>query len=178
MGFPAARIGDMHVCPFVFTPPPPAPPIPAVGGPITTGFPTVITLGMPQARISDLCACVPPTPPHPIVKGSPTVIVGGMPAARCHARRHGHGQSAEEDSRHPQNSLDFPEKKSGRGGHGFERERRLLWRHRSIGEEGVATVPPARGLRRGKGTGEVVHDHLPHLSFERVHAVLLAHPVH
>jgi uncharacterized Zn-binding protein involved in type VI secretion len=82
MGFPAARIGDMHTCPFVFTPPPPAPPIPAVGGPIITGFPTVLTMGPPQARITDLCSCVPPTPPHPITKGSPTVLVGGLPAAR------------------------------------------------------------------------------------------------
>lgn len=79
MGFPAARIGDMHTCPAV-GPPPAA--IPAVGGPIVTGFPTVLTMGPPQARITDMCSCVPPVPPHPIIKGSPTVIVGGLLAAR------------------------------------------------------------------------------------------------
>jgi hypothetical protein len=40
MGKPAARIGDMHVCPMVT---PGLPPIPHVGGPITgPGCPTVL----------------------------------------------------------------------------------------------------------------------------------------
>ena len=80
MGMPAARIGDMHVCPMVA---PGLPPIPAVGGPIMPPcMVTVITMGMPQARMTDMCMCTPPTPPHPIMKGSPTVLVGSLPAAR------------------------------------------------------------------------------------------------
>ncbi len=71
---PAARITDMHTCPMATGI------VPHVGGPITTGFPTVITGGMPQARISDICVCI--GPPDVIIKGSATVIVGGMPAAR------------------------------------------------------------------------------------------------
>ena len=74
---PASRITDMHVCPMVT---PGVPPIPHVGGPIISGFPTVITGMMPQARITDQCVCV--GPPDVIVKGSATVIVGKMPAAR------------------------------------------------------------------------------------------------
>ena len=74
MGMPAARITDMHTCALVTGI------VPHVGGPIITGFPTVITGGMPQARISDTCVCVGPL--DVIVKGSATVIVGGMPAAR------------------------------------------------------------------------------------------------
>lgn len=74
MGMPAARITDMHTCPMVTGI------VPHVGGPIVTGFPTVITGGMPQARISDVCTCI--GPPDMIAKGSATVIVGGMPAAR------------------------------------------------------------------------------------------------
>jgi uncharacterized Zn-binding protein involved in type VI secretion len=71
---PAARITDMHTCPMVTVL------VPHVGGPIITGAPTVITGGMPQARVTDMCVCV--GPPDMIVKGSATVIVAGMPAAR------------------------------------------------------------------------------------------------
>lgn len=77
MGMPAARIGDMHVCPMVT---PGVPPIPHVGGPIISGAPTVLSGKMPQARISDMCVCV--GPPDTIVKGSATVLVAGLPAAR------------------------------------------------------------------------------------------------
>jgi len=76
-GPPAARIGDMHVCPMMT---PGVPPIPHVGGPILTGCPTVLVGKMPQARISDMCTCV--GPPDVIAKGSATVLVGKMPAAR------------------------------------------------------------------------------------------------
>lgn len=76
-GMPAARIMDMHLCPMVT---PGVPPIPHVGGPITTGAPTVIVGKMPQARISDMCTCV--GPPDVIVKGSATVLAAKMPAAR------------------------------------------------------------------------------------------------
>lgn len=73
-GMPAARIGDMHVCPMVTGL------VPHVGGPIVLGAFTVLTGGMPQARIGDLCTCV--GPPDVIAMGAFTVIVSGSPAAR------------------------------------------------------------------------------------------------
>ena len=78
MGLPAARVGDMHVCPMVT---PGIPPIPHVGGPILPpgGIPVLIG-GMPAARVSDMCICV--GPPDVIAMGSPTVLIGKMPAAR------------------------------------------------------------------------------------------------
>ena len=75
---PAARVGDMHVCPMVT---PGVPPIPHVGGPILPpGCPTVLIGFMPAARISDMATCV--GPPDIIAKGSATVMIGNMPAAR------------------------------------------------------------------------------------------------
>ncbi len=74
MGMPAARIGDNHVCPMVTVL------VPHVGGPIAMGAPTVLTGGMPQARVGDVCVCV--GPPDAIALGSFTVLVAGMPAAR------------------------------------------------------------------------------------------------
>ena len=74
---PAARIGDMHVCPMVT---PGVPPIPHVGGPITIGCPTVLIGFMPAARMGDMATCV--GPPDMIAKGSVTVLIGFMPAAR------------------------------------------------------------------------------------------------
>jgi uncharacterized Zn-binding protein involved in type VI secretion len=78
MGKPAARVGDMHVCPMVT---PGVPPIPHVGGPILPpGCPTVLIGGMPAAGMGDMCTCV--GPPDSIVLGSTGVFVGGKPAAR------------------------------------------------------------------------------------------------
>jgi len=78
MGMPAARGADMHVCPMQT---PGGPPIPHVGGPILPPCAvTVITGGMPQARVGDMAVCV--GPPDNIVLGSFTVIVCGQPAAR------------------------------------------------------------------------------------------------
>src|SRR6185503_877603 len=78
MGMPAARVGDMHLCPMVT---PGVPPIPHVGGPILPPAAiTVITMGMPQARITDMCVCV--GPPDVIALGSFTVFVCGLLAAR------------------------------------------------------------------------------------------------
>jgi len=75
MGFPAARLTDMHVCPMVTVL------VPHVGGPISgPGAPTVIIGGMPAACVGDMCVCV--GPPDAIVMGSTTVIIGGRPAAR------------------------------------------------------------------------------------------------
>lgn len=78
MGQPAARLTDMHVCPMVT---PGTPPIPHVGGPILPPCEvTVLTVGLPQARVGDMALCV--GPPDTIALGSFTVIVGGKPAAR------------------------------------------------------------------------------------------------
>ena len=78
MGQPAARVGDMHVCPMVT----PAPvPIPHVGGPILPpGVPTVLIGKMPAATATNMCVCV--GPPDVIAKGSMTVLINKMPAAR------------------------------------------------------------------------------------------------
>ena len=78
MGFPAARLTDMHVCPMVT---PGVPPIPHVGGPILPPCCVTVLTGMlPQARMTDKALCV--GPPDMIVKGSMTVLVNYLPAAR------------------------------------------------------------------------------------------------
>lgn len=75
---PAARVGDLHVCPMVT---PGTPPVPHVGGPILPpGCPTVLIGGLPAARVGDMATCV--GPPDAIAMGSPTVLIGGMMAAR------------------------------------------------------------------------------------------------
>lgn len=74
MGAPAARIGDMHVCPMVTGT------VPHVGGPISLGAGTVMIAGMPAARVGDMCTCT--GPPDTIAAGSGTVMIEGMPAAR------------------------------------------------------------------------------------------------
>jgi uncharacterized Zn-binding protein involved in type VI secretion len=71
-GMPAARLGDMHVCPMVT---PGLPPIPHVGGPITLGSATVLIGGMPAARVGDMATCV--GPPDTIAVGCMTVLIGG-----------------------------------------------------------------------------------------------------
>lgn len=78
MGQPAARVGDMHICPMVT---PGVPPVPHVGGPILPpGGVTVLIGGMPAACMGDMCVCV--GPPDTIALGSATVLIGGKPAAR------------------------------------------------------------------------------------------------
>jgi uncharacterized Zn-binding protein involved in type VI secretion len=75
MAQPAARVGDMHVCPMVTGL------VPHIGGPVMPpGCPTVFIGGMPAARVGDLCTCI--GPPDTIAMGSATVLIGGMPAAR------------------------------------------------------------------------------------------------
>ena len=75
---PAARVGDMHVCPMWTGL------VPHVGGPvIPPGCPTVLIGGLPAARVGDMCACA--GPPDVIVLGSMTVLY------RRHARG-AHGQ--------------------------------------------------------------------------------------
>ena len=73
--FPAARVGDMHVCPMVTVL------VPHVGGPILPpGALTVLIGGLPAARVGDMCVCA--GPPDVIVLGSFKVLIGGLPAAR------------------------------------------------------------------------------------------------
>ena len=72
---PAARAGDLHVCPMVTVL------VPHVGGPILPpGCPTVLIGGMPAARATDMATCV--GPPDVIAMGAPTVLIGKLPAAR------------------------------------------------------------------------------------------------
>lgn len=70
-GKPAARLGDMHVCPMVT---PGIPPIPHVGGPILLGSAGVLIGGMPAARQGDMALCT--GPPDTIASGCPTVLIG------------------------------------------------------------------------------------------------------
>ena len=75
MGQPAARLGDMHVCPMVTVL------VPHVGGPVVgPGCPTALVGGLPAARVGDMAVCV--GPPDMIALGSFTVLIGGQPAAR------------------------------------------------------------------------------------------------
>lgn len=72
---PAARVGDMHVCPLVNVL------VPHVGGPVLPpGCLTVLVGGPPAARVGDMLVCV--GPPDVIIQGSPTVLIGGPMAAR------------------------------------------------------------------------------------------------
>ena len=78
MSKPAARVGDMHMCPMMT---PGVPPIPHVGGPVLPpGAPTVLIANLPAATMGNQCTCV--GPPDVIVMGSATVLIGGKPAAR------------------------------------------------------------------------------------------------
>ncbi len=75
MGMPAARVGDMHVCPM-FTGP-----VPHVGGPILPPCAVTVLIGaMPAARVGDMAVCV--GPPDVIALGSFTVLTMGQPQAR------------------------------------------------------------------------------------------------
>ena len=78
MGLPAARVGDMHVCPMVT---PGVPPIPHVGGPISgPGAATVLIANMPAAVMGDMAVCV--GPPDSCIMGSTTVMIMNKPAIR------------------------------------------------------------------------------------------------
>ena len=91
---PAARVGDMHVCPMVT---PGVPPIPHVGGPVLPpGGITVLIGGMPAARVGDMCLCVGPPDGPPIItekdiqgiEGSDMVDPDGrLRFVTCRARR-------------------------------------------------------------------------------------------
>ncbi len=68
-GMPAARLGDMHVCPMITAL------VPHVGGPISLGSATVLIGGMPAARMGDMVMCA--GPPDTVMNGCPTVLIGG-----------------------------------------------------------------------------------------------------
>jgi len=72
-GMPAARMGDMHVCPMLN---PGTPPPHHVGGPVVLGSAGVLIGGMPAARMGDMATCA--GPPDTIVAGCPTVLIGEM----------------------------------------------------------------------------------------------------
>jgi uncharacterized Zn-binding protein involved in type VI secretion len=72
---PAARAGDMHICPMLTGL------VPHIGGPaLPPGCPTVLIAGMPALRLGDMLTCA--GPPDTVIMGSMTVLIGGMPAAR------------------------------------------------------------------------------------------------
>lgn len=74
MGQPAARVTDMHTCPLCDGP------VPHVGGPILPGQGTVLTSGLPAARVTDQLVCV--GGPDVIALGSFRVFINKLPAAR------------------------------------------------------------------------------------------------
>ncbi|MBU1821289.1 MAG: PAAR domain-containing protein [Bacteroidetes bacterium] len=75
MSLPAARVGDMHVCPMVTGL------VPHVGGAVLPpGTPTVLIGGQPAAVVGSACLCT--GPPDQIAMGSSSVFIGGKPAAR------------------------------------------------------------------------------------------------
>ena len=77
MTLPAARATDMHTCPMVT---PGVPPVPHVGGPVVTPFPTVLICSLPATRATAMAICV--GPPDVVAKGSVTVLTGSLPQAR------------------------------------------------------------------------------------------------
>ncbi|WP_295529396.1 PAAR domain-containing protein [Novosphingobium sp. Chol11] len=84
VGFPAARMGDMHVCPMVTGV------VPHVGGPVLPPCAVTVWTGKkPQARVGDMATCV--GPPDVLVKGSGTVLVNNMMAVRMIMDQTAHG---------------------------------------------------------------------------------------
>ena len=75
MPMPAARMGDVHICPMLTVL------VPHVGGPVLAPCaPNVLIGGQPAARMGDMALCV--GPPDLIAMGSPIVLINGQPAAR------------------------------------------------------------------------------------------------
>ena len=71
---PAARAGDMHVCPMATGP------VPQVGGPLLPMPTNVLIGGMPAAALGQMCVCV--GPPDSVILGSTTVLINSRPAVR------------------------------------------------------------------------------------------------
>lgn len=82
MGFPQARVTDMHGC---LLPVPPSPvPTPPPGTPLPIlppCSPNVLVGTLMAARVGDMVTAPVPAP-HPIAKGSATVLINNMMAAR------------------------------------------------------------------------------------------------
>jgi uncharacterized Zn-binding protein involved in type VI secretion len=75
MSKPAARVGDMHVCPMSDGPKP------HVGGPILPpGVPNVLIGNMPAAVVGGMATCA--SAPDVLAMGSATVLIGNRPAVR------------------------------------------------------------------------------------------------
>ena len=79
MGFPQARVTDLHPCVLLAPPPAPPSPVPAPMPILPPCMTTVLVGKLPAARLTDLAT---PAAPHPIIKGSATVLIGKLPAAR------------------------------------------------------------------------------------------------
>ena len=73
----AARIEDPHTSPARDPGP-----TPHVGGPVTTGYGTVLIEWKPAARVGDRAACTGAGAVDVIVEGSRSVLIGDSPAAR------------------------------------------------------------------------------------------------
>lgn len=71
---PAARSGDMHLCPAQ------TPPVPHAGGPVLPAPATVLIGGLPAATLGQMCLCI--GVPDSIITGSMTVFINNKPAAR------------------------------------------------------------------------------------------------
>jgi len=81
MGFPQARVSDLHLC---------AIPIPFTSPILPPGAVTVLVENLPAARVGPemtLSGVAPPAVPAPIphnfIKGSMTVLINNMPALRA-----------------------------------------------------------------------------------------------
>lgn len=79
---PAARSGDMHLCPAQ-TPPLP---VPHIGGPVLPAPATVLIGGSPAATLGQMCLCT--GLPDSIITGSMTVLINNKPAAVWVTVRH------------------------------------------------------------------------------------------
>lgn len=80
MGFPQARLTDIHIC--TVPPPPAVPPVPTPAPIIGPCSPNTIVGKLPAARMGPDMALNGVMAPHPFVKGSPTVLINMMPALR------------------------------------------------------------------------------------------------
>jgi len=90
-GMPAAKMGDMHICPMLN---PGTPPPPHVGGQIMATGATVLICGQPAARVGDTAICQ--GPPATIVMGCPTVLIGDGGGGGGGAAGSGSGNPASE----------------------------------------------------------------------------------
>ena len=73
---PAARIGDMHVCPMIDPGPKPH-----VGGPVVNpGQAFVRVNGLPMATVGGTCTCI--GPPDTMTQGSSVVKIMGKGVVR------------------------------------------------------------------------------------------------